>query len=598
MYSKHKDALPEEMIARIQGILGELGMEPTVSIMHNGSGIYSAHMEDKLHGWHVNGKGTTQAYCLASAYGEAMERLQAYHFYGRTADGRADGADDFRFSPDEKPFETARCREAYPEIYRSLRMAYALDQGIAAEAVSEEKLDGFLCRYCSDTTVTLPYYSVWEEKVVHLPELMISALCGSNGLCAGNTPCEALNQGIAEILERHVKELIFRHGYTPPEIPREYIREHIPSLYETMLSVEASGPYTIVVKDASLGQGMPVACALFVDRAHQRYHAKFGSSFSLSVAIERCLTELFQGFDLKKARYHEHFMTPWSAEQSAKWNDPANRRMQLRTDMGSVPVSFISGTPSWMFKDWETIEGYGHAGMDNQSALSFMLSKLRAFHPQAYIRDYSFLGFPAYRIFVPGVSDIRMPIGPKRVYYRICQEDVEKLYRVPAVQLSREELSRCYQYLTAQDNIYRDSFGTAPLAAVQAVFHLVYGEAEKAISALSALNETAASKRYACALMELELAQMNIEPKERDKTLALFFEKKEAEYARRTFRREAGKDKDVHLIDRVIDPAGKKLFAQGGGADPGARAKLHAAMRAKLRENCPDQGRLAQVFRS
>ena len=50
MYSKHKDAKPEDTIARIQGILGELGMDPTVSIMQSGSGIYSTYMEDKLHG--------------------------------------------------------------------------------------------------------------------------------------------------------------------------------------------------------------------------------------------------------------------------------------------------------------------------------------------------------------------------------------------------------------------------------------------------------------------------------------------------------------------------------------------------------------------
>ena len=597
MYSKHKDARPEDTIARIQGILKDLGMEPTVSVMQSGSGIYSAYMEDKRHGWHVNGKGTTQAYCLASAYGEAMERLQAYHYYERLEDDDAAQGDDFRISPDEQRFETARCKEAYPEIFSALRHAYALDQGMETEQVDEAALTGFLCRYFSDTTVTLPYYSVWEERVVHLPELMISALCGSNGLCAGNTPCEAINQGISEILERHVKELIFRRGYTPPEIPRTYIREHIPSLYEAIVSVEESGPYAIVVKDASLGMGMPVACALFVDREHQRYHAKFGSSFSLSVAIERGLTELFQGFDLKNPKYHEQFMTPWNAEQSARWNDPANRRMQLRTDMGSVPVSFISGAPSWTFRDWETTEGYGHAGMDNRAALAFMLGKLRVFHPQAYIRDYSFLGFPAYRIFVPGVSDTHMPIGPKQMHYRICKADVEKLYRVPAVRLSQEELSRCYAYLTSQDNVYRDSFGTAPLDAVQAVFHVVFGETQKAIKALRALEAKGASKRYACAAMELELAQMGIDAEQRDKTLALFFAPGDVAYACRTFRRDAQKHSDGRMIDRVIDPAGRKIFASKGGGSSRERVRLHAAMRAKLRENCPDQADLSHVFR-
>lgn len=596
MYSKHKDALPEDTIRRIQNIFRELDINPSISVLQNAGGIYSAIMEDKGIGWHVNGKGTTKEYCLASAYAEAMERLQAYHFYERLEEGESRN-DCFCIFPDEILLDTVHCTDTCPEIRRALTEAYAQDQGIAVSDVKETELNDFVCRYFSDTTVMLPYYSVWEDEVVYLPELIISALCGSNGLCAGNTPYEALNQGMAEILERHVKELIFREGYTPPEIPRSYIQENIPSLYQSILSVEKSGPYTIVIKDASMGMGMPVACALFVDRANQRYHAKFGASFSLSVAIERCLTELFQGFDLKNPSYHAQFMTPWSVEGSLKWNDPANRRMQLRTDMGSVPISFISGTPSWEFKDWEKADGYGHAGMDNRTALRFMLDKLHFFHPQVYIRDYSFLGFPAYRIFVHGVSDTHMPIGPKRMRYRIFQEDVEKLYRMPVAKLSEEELMHCYQYLTEKDNVFRDSFGTAPLASVQAVFFYVFGETEKAIRALYAQSAQSASRRYACAAMELELQLLHIDQEARDSTLALFFEAGDTSYACKAFRKESGRSHHTYLIDRVIDPAGRKLFIQNTGTNTSARARMHTVMRAKLRENCPDQGQLSQLFK-
>ena len=76
LYSKHKDALPEDTIRRIQNIFRELDINPSISVLQNAGGIYSAIMEDKANGWHVNGKGTTKEYCLASAYGEFMERLQ------------------------------------------------------------------------------------------------------------------------------------------------------------------------------------------------------------------------------------------------------------------------------------------------------------------------------------------------------------------------------------------------------------------------------------------------------------------------------------------------------------------------------------------
>ena len=146
--------------------------------------------------------------------------------------------------------------------------------------------------------------------------------------------------------------------------------------------------------------------------------------------------------------------------------------------------------------------------------------------------------------------------------------------------------------------MFRDSFGTAPLAAVQAVFHVVFDEPEKAIKALRTLEAKGASKRYACALMELELAQMGVDAEERDKTLKLFFEPGDIAYAIKAFRKEPGRRSDAYLIDRVIDPAGRKIFASKDGKSPRERARFHAAMRAKLRENCPEQGDLSQVFRT
>ena len=596
MYSRHKDASPQDTIRRIRGILQELNLDPDVKLLQNTGGLCSAILEDREHGWQVNGKGTTEEYCLASAYGEAMERLQAYYFYDRLEEGEPETEDRFLLSPDERLMETRHYRQAFPAIAKALTEVYALDQGVSADSVSEKDLDDFVCRFFSDTTVTLPYCSVWENKVVYLPEHMISALCGSNGLCAGNTPFEALNQGIAEILERHVKDVIFRNGYTPPEIPRDYIRKYAPALYEIIREVEKSGPYTIVIKDASLGVGMPVACALFVDREHQRYHAKFGSSFSLIVAMERCLTELFQGFDLKDSRYHQRIMTRWNVELSVNWNDPVNRRLQLRTDMGSVPVSYISGTPTWEFRDWETTEGYGRANMDNGTALRFMLQKLKVFYPQVYIRDFGFLGFPAYRIYVPGVSDIYLPMGPRCRYYRICKSAMEKLYRVPAVRLSEEELTQCYDYLTGEDNVYRDNFGNVPLEVVRAVFYYVFGETEKAISSLHIAQTQPGSGRYACAAMELELAQLGIPEEARNETLSLFFEPGDVAYARRAFRMSPGQKNPAVQIDRVIDPAGRKLFAVPGNGIPPGKREMHARMRRKLQEHCPDQQKLLQTI--
>ena len=79
MYSKHKDAPPAVTIEKVRNILDELGIKPKLRILKNTDGIYSVQLFDSEGSWSVNGKGTSEEYCMASAYGECMERLQAYY---------------------------------------------------------------------------------------------------------------------------------------------------------------------------------------------------------------------------------------------------------------------------------------------------------------------------------------------------------------------------------------------------------------------------------------------------------------------------------------------------------------------------------------
>lgn len=560
MYSKHKDALPEQTIEKIQNILHELEIEPTVKLLKNTNDIYSAFLVDKKHGWHVNGKGTSEKYCMASAYGESMERLQAYFIYDRLDNQNPEPGDEFMIYPDEKISDTSHCKTDYPIIYEELRDVYALEQNRNTEEITDDELDDFLSKYFTKSTISVPYYGLLEDEIVYLPEQMVSALCGSNGLAAGNTPCEALNQGISEILERHVKELIFKKGYTPPEVPREFLKEKMPELYDMIMQVESLGPYTIIIKDASLGIGMPVIGALFVDRENQRYHTKFGASFSMYIAIERCLTELFQGFDLQNPFCHKELMTRWNIDHSANWGDPANRRVQLRSDTGSVPVSFMAGIESWAFKDWDLTEGYGKSNFDNKQALSFMIEKLRYFEPHIYIRSYSFLGFPTYRIFIPGMSVTHLPLGPKRMKHKIEKASVDILKQYPAVRLNQEALDQCFHFLTTENNLLRDSFDDVPMEAVQAIFYYCYNQTDKAIASLRSMTEKKYSKKYDCAAMELELQELGMDVCSRDQLLKLFYEEKYIKFAKRAFRKEEGRQNHAYLIDRVIDPQGKNSF--------------------------------------
>ena len=76
-YSKHKDRTPEETVDAIRSILDGLGIETEViALNHPFYGTYSNHVRIKGTNIGANGKGTTEAYALASGYAELLERIQ------------------------------------------------------------------------------------------------------------------------------------------------------------------------------------------------------------------------------------------------------------------------------------------------------------------------------------------------------------------------------------------------------------------------------------------------------------------------------------------------------------------------------------------
>lgn len=95
MFDRQKDECPEITVSRMRETLGTLGITMQASTISAGNGLYSARLTDPIHRWGTNGKGSTAAYCLASAYGEALERLQnqmAYNKYVLSDEANAYGA--------------------------------------------------------------------------------------------------------------------------------------------------------------------------------------------------------------------------------------------------------------------------------------------------------------------------------------------------------------------------------------------------------------------------------------------------------------------------------------------------------------------------
>ena len=229
-------------------------------------------------------------------------------------------------------------------------------------------------------------------------------MCGTNGMCAGNTPEEALIQGISEVFERYVIRSIFRENITPPTVPVEYFQNT--TILDRIRRLGEVG-ITAVVKDCSLGLGLPVIGLLLTNQENNKYTFHVGADPSPITALERCLTEIYQGNPRDvEARFHPRRGKSLSSEES----DPADKASEL--DWQAAYYDTTSGGlgkwPESIFGDKATypFTGFSHPVSTSDTAdLAYLLAKIKDLERNLFIRDVSFLGFPAYQVFVPGMSE-------------------------------------------------------------------------------------------------------------------------------------------------------------------------------------------------
>ena len=162
----------------------------------------------------TNGKGMRFEYALASAYGEFMERIQnqiliAHRSISSIYNQRTDNStlsivndDNLRtryiFAPDEKNIKFTKSMDCVRKYIKSSNIPQL-----------EELYEG------KDMTL-VPFVNIFDKTVEFLPISIILSTCTSNGMCAGNTPKEAIIQGMSEILERYVIRKIYYDNISLP----------------------------------------------------------------------------------------------------------------------------------------------------------------------------------------------------------------------------------------------------------------------------------------------------------------------------------------------------------------------------------------------
>ncbi len=373
----HKAVPPLETVHRIRKILANLDIitVETFNTPTYHTAAYSCRVElgDEPFlgaGFSVNGKGMSPHWALASAYGELIERLSCGTLLPQFPD---ETNNQFTLSPNEFAHH---CPDAF-----------VLGMGVS----SREALAAFLQNaYQGKPLVCSAYTDVESGEQVLLPDDLLRDLCGTTGLCAGNTPSEAMLQGLMEIFERYATRKIYQYQLTPPPIPDAYFEGA-----EVLHRIRALG-LMYSIRDCSLGKRFPVI-GLVLTLPDGKRTMRLGAAASPVTALERCLTEIYQG---TSAAAEGRFQPPGALDLGNAFQLFAEYCETISTGSGAWPDETLDGEPSYPFT------GFGQAvfGSDGQ-ALHYYTALSAKWGGRLYARNCSVLGFPAYRLYMPGASE-------------------------------------------------------------------------------------------------------------------------------------------------------------------------------------------------
>ena len=503
-YAKHKERLPEDTVFKIQSILHDEGIFTSVDwVDEEYDGVCSNRVSIyPLQGIGQNGKGTDERYALASGYAELMERMQN-GWLGQKLHGReVDEWEGFIEAPDERLMLVSEIVDQ--------RDPFLLDLFLRLGLILRPQQEAFLRDFCTsyyhrqdDRMPVLPYVDVFGNRIVWLPFVLITLFALSNGMAAGNTLEEALVQGFSEVYERHVLRELIARRVTPPEIPREDLRSY--DFWDLVERIEASGRYRVSVRDASLGEGYPVCCTIIADQEKGTFGMRLGCHPSLAVAVERTLTEAFQGKQLATFASGNRTGT---RDETGAYHNVINI---AKLGYGACPLELLAGDPDWSY---DPRGQWGEAS--NQTYLAKLLAHAKSHGHHPLVRDCSHMGFPSYHVVIPSIHDV-YPVGGTRVReFRTQLKCAESLCHFP--QLSAKEEERLLDYarfksnslewvmgLTLMNHLVGDLYAQDRMVAFVALKRGRYAMAAQLFRKLESEAPAVQKTYWACLLMLAEL---------------------------------------------------------------------------------------------
>ena len=311
----YKDVSPEETIQNIKNFFDENGYQIKEQPLHKSEiDTYYIHLllyKNNIRIAESNGKGMSELYALASGYAELYERFCNGMVFGANPYWNYNLMNynfknfGYYFRPDEKPLQ----RKDY---FYSCKRTEAWWRDIFHNV---EPLQTNILHYITDDIyVGLPMYNIENEKeILYMDPRMLLRITKSNGMSAGNTLDEAINQAVSEVFERIALRHTLNNLTTETHYAIKLDSIENQELKEKINKMQQLG-YTVYIFDLSLTTYLPVILTLIVDKKNGTIGFNCGAFPVFEIALERSITELYQGhLSYKTAEFTSRYQTPYRA---------------------------------------------------------------------------------------------------------------------------------------------------------------------------------------------------------------------------------------------------------------------------------------------
>ena len=237
-----------------------------------------------------NGKGMTKIYSQASCYSELYERFCCYllslgnnTFLKKDIMTLKKKQYGYYLYPNEKEISKSDfCKNNFIKN---------LFQDILPD--NDEAYQIFLDIFLNSKAIGMPYKNLINNQIIYQDFSTIFWPVGTTGLATGNTIEEALVQGCSEIFERIVVEKFFK------EIQNQYYlidEKYLNIIFQQKIQILKSLNYEVFLYDLSYNFNIPVCFLLLYNSNQNTLFFKFGAAPVFDIAVERCFTEMYQGF--------------------------------------------------------------------------------------------------------------------------------------------------------------------------------------------------------------------------------------------------------------------------------------------------------------